>query len=93
METESPQTNLKKLTQFSFDFDTKQIELSESQISRGMGLGLSLAYWFVKRLGGDLQIESRITYPDCGTRITLQLPLSTERQWERLAPLLSSYEG
>ncbi len=88
-----PPDKLKKLTQFSFDFDTKQIELSESQISRGMGLGLSLAYWFVKRLGGDLQIESRITYPDCGTRITLQLPLSTERQWERLAPLLSSYEG
>ena len=85
-----PPDKLRKLSRFLFDFDTKQ--LNESKSHKGLGLGLSLAYWFIKRLGGDLQIESRVTEIDHGTRITLKLPRSVERQWNRLGPLMDSYE-
>ncbi len=82
---------LKKLSQFSFDFSSKP--RVRPQKDKGLGLGLSLAYWFVRKLGGDLQIESRITYPDHGTRITLKLPRPIEGQWNRLGPLVTSYES
>jgi GAF domain-containing protein len=85
-----PPDKLKKLSRFSFDFDTKL--LNEPGSHKGLGLGLSLAYWFIKRLGGDLQIESRVTEIDHGTRITLKLPRSVERQWNRLGPLMDSHE-
>jgi GAF domain-containing protein len=86
-----PPDKLKKLSQFLFDFSEKPRHAPRKE--KGLGLGLSLAYWFARKLGGDLQIESRMTYPDHGTRITLKLPLSTERQWGRLSPLVTSYEN
>jgi signal transduction histidine kinase len=85
-----PPDKLRKLSRFSIDFDAKQ--LNEPRSHKGLGLGLSLAYWFIKRLGGDLQIESRVTEIDHCTRITIKLPRSVERQWNRLGPLMDSHE-
>lgn len=39
---------------------------------RGLGLGLPLARRIVRRLGGELRIESS---PGCGTRVAIELPV------------------
>lgn len=85
-----PSDKLKKVNQFSFNFELRPD--TPIQVSRGMGLGLSLAYWYVKKIGGDIQVESRVTLPDHGTRITLKLPRANEKQIGRLSSLGFEHE-
>ena len=40
---------------------------------KGVGLGLSVCYGFIKEHGGDIRVESK---PDFGTKFTITLPLA-----------------
>jgi two-component system NtrC family sensor kinase len=42
---------------------------------KGVGLGLSVCYGFIKDHGGDIQVESRV---DSGTTFTITLPILSE---------------
>ena len=44
----------------------------DSVTQKGMGLGLTLCYWIIKRHDGHIQVESE---PGKGTRVTLYLPV------------------
>jgi CheY-like chemotaxis protein len=46
------------------------------EVGRGTGLGLSTAYWVVKRNGGDLSVESEVGR---GSTFVVLLPLTDER--------------
>jgi two-component system sensor histidine kinase PilS (NtrC family) len=45
----------------------------------GSGLGMAIVYQIVSEHGGDLRVESA---PDCGTTVTVELPLTRLRMLE-----------
>jgi signal transduction histidine kinase len=59
-----PKANLERI--FEPFFSTKD--------GTGTGLGLSITYGIIKKLGGDINVESKVGE---GTRFTISLPLST----------------
>ena len=60
-----PKEHLERI--FEPFFTTKQ--------GSGTGLGLSITYGIVKKLGGEIRVESTV---DHGTRFTVVLPVSHE---------------
>lgn len=65
-----PKSNLSRI--FDPFFTTKPV-------GKGTGLGLSICYGIIKKLGGDLMVNSVI---DEGTTFTIRLPLKKEEQKE-----------
>jgi PAS domain S-box-containing protein len=64
-----PEENLDKI--FEPFFTTKEV-------GEGTGLGLSVSYGIIKKLGGDILVDSRPSsrYENSGTVFTVQLPVS-----------------
>lgn len=46
-------------------------DAARSRDRGGSGLGLAIAHWALRRMGGDLQVESTV---GAGTRVTMSLP-------------------
>jgi len=61
-----PEANLRRV--FDPFFTTKPV-------GKGTGLGLSICYGIIKKLGGDLKVDSVV---DDGTRFTIRIPLKDE---------------
>ena len=51
-----------------------QVDLNESLLNQGSGIGLAISHEFVKMHGGEIHVESE---PDNGSCFTVRLPLST----------------
>jgi C4-dicarboxylate-specific signal transduction histidine kinase len=47
-------------------------------VGKGIGLGLTAAYGIVKRVGGDIEVDSEGASK--GARFTLKLPLATDAE-------------
>jgi two-component system NtrC family sensor kinase len=61
----SIETQKKRFTPF---FSTKPV-------GKGTGLGLSVSYGIVKKLGGSIEVESKLGE---GTRFTVKIPISNK---------------
>ncbi|VBB42802.1 ATPase/histidine kinase/DNA gyrase B/HSP90 domain protein [uncultured Desulfatiglans sp.] len=60
-----PAANLNKI--FDPFFTTKQV-------GKGTGLGLSICYGIIRKMGGEITVQSRV---DEGTRFTIRIPVMT----------------